>query len=362
MKKRFDGLVAIMPFAQIGMTQWDWLGARLAGALHDKLLVAGLVGVPFYELGQLDPAPEAELLTNWEAHIQLAEFLEGGYILTGSYLFEERRVKINAYIVQASGFSLIAQFDETKEDYMQILSYVCQQIAAAFGKPTNARVRERIQRTSPTSDRAAFEAAAMAMGAWADTDLTGVHKAVEKAQELDPDYLEPLDILSHATRELGSAEEMETALRTELMQLVASPSYYKSLYLVEGWLDSLQRAGETRLAAECLKARSAIQGGVGDEGIAGIYARRAQEVNDQLVAMLDQDEANRLAILGAHGWSTGQVVALALLAKGWLGQAQVADQVGQRALARVNGQRAEALYRLMGDNKKRQQAHELVTS
>lgn len=361
MKKQLSGFAAIMPFGQAGTQGWDWLGASLARMVYDKLLVAGLTAIPFHELGYLDPRPEAELLSSWEEFSLMSDYVEGGHILTGSYLFSDKRVKINAFVVEPAGLSLLAMEDETKETFARIIDRICHEIASAFGKPTNAKVRERIQAATPTNNKEAFDAMVAALDAWSAKDLRGVQRAVKQARELDPEFLDPLDVLARATKELGSTSDLSKAQTELLVQAMASPTWYRALALADELLAEANRTGNNALAADCLKTRGAIQGSISEESVTHVYARRIQETDDALVALLREDELARLRILRKNGWSTGQVVALYLMARSWEGQTQAAIRIGQVAAASFCADRANGLYRLLGSAKKRKQVAEMLS-
>ena len=360
MKKQLDGFVAMMPFIQPGTQGWDWFGASLAQTVNDKLLMAGLTVIPFFELGRLEAWPEVGLLTNWEEFSLMSDFVENGYILAGSHFFNEKRVKINIFVVKPTGLSLVAKEDETKENFMRVIDHVCHEIAAAFGKPTNAKMRERIQATTSTTSKEAFGALVSAFDAWKSKDLDGVRRAVGQAKEMDPEYLAPLDLLVRATKELGSGSELAAAQRAFLTQAMASPTRYQALALVDELLAEAQRSGNNALAADCLKTRSAIQGNTDEDSIAQVFARRVQELDGALTALLREDEIGHLRILRKNGWSTGQVVALYLMAQSWVDQTDAALQAGQRAIASFYADRAIGLYRILGNAKKRRRVKEML--
>ena len=361
--KRTSGFVAMMPFGQSGRTDLDWFGVNLARALADKLIAAGLDVISCYKLAYTRQEIHTQTLVNWEEQIRVSEVLHGGHIVTGSYLIDDKRIRINAYQVRDTGFSLIAKEEDTLDNPAALLDRVSQRIVAAFGGAVSASIRDRIAAVSATQGLPAWQALAQAWTAWAAKDLEGVRVAVRAAQELDPEFHEPLDILARATAELDGAEQAKIARKAQLTHLMsAAKPYYRALVIIDDVLAQAQRNGANDLAADCLKARAAVQRNLDKADIAQYYQQRLAQVDEEIELLLDEDESKRLVVLRDRGWTTAQAVSLYLLANSWLQQGEINLQIGRYAAARAYGQRADEIYASLGSAKKRQQAKKLLSA
>jgi hypothetical protein len=358
MENKERAFVAAMPLIELGKSGWSWLGVSLAKTLREKLLIAGLDVVPCYEIAlkeKVDPKP----FTSWESLIRLSDFIPSGHVLTGSCLFDEKRVKIYVYEVKPDGLRLLAQEDETKENFMRLLDRICFGVADAFGKPTNAQIRDYVKAATATTDQEAYEKMIEAFQKWAAHDLSGVEEAVAESQEIDPDFVDPLVLLARATRDLSEPEEAQKVWRRLLTDLMASTDF-KALAIIDEILAQAQRAGNNELAADCLKARSAVQGNLKSDDIAPLYQERTREAQDAMESLLDKSDLARLRVLQKNGWSVGEATAFFLLGKSWQRHAEVNAALGRYAVAKTYAVQASSLFTIAGNAEKYRLVRNLV--
>lgn len=350
-------LIAVMPFDRVSSSDWDWFGASLARVIAEKLIVGGFAVLPCYDLGLTEKPLDTKQLTTWEEIIKLRGFLADGAMIAGSYLLEEKRIVIKTYAVRETGFSLLARDEDVLDNLMSLVDRVCYRILAGLGEPPNAETRERLTTATSTHNAEAYQAMVAAWEAWAAGDLNAVREAAGRAQALDGDFHEPLDILTQATRQLGTAQQLRAAQKTQLVHLMTLPAYFKGLVSIESLLAQARHVGDRELEADCLKAREAVERN--SHALAKLYYARVQEIERRLVQLLEENEQHRLRILRSRGWGIGQVVTAFLIARSWLRRAEVNLEAGYYAYARLYADRAGKIYTTLGIAKKRQAAKAL---
>jgi hypothetical protein len=356
MTDKTENIVALAPLTQNGLAGLDWFGVALASAIGDKLLVGGLALVPVYDLGLRMQAGSSRL-TEWQALAPLSAHISQAAILTGSYLFEEKRVKINIYAVRPTGLLLIASEDDTKSGFMRVIDRLCHTILATYGNPTNAQIRERIQETTPTTNREAFDAMVAALTALGEENMVALRESVALANELDPDYVDPISLLAFALHQAKRADEAEAVQRKLLTHLMTKPTHYRALALATEMADS---APNKIMAQESRKVEDVVREAVAPDATTNVFAQRAQEADAKLMALLAEGERARLGPLRKKGWTIGQIAASHLVARGWLEQTEVAVQTGQYASARESGKAADDLYKALSNKMGRDQARDLL--
>ncbi len=356
--RRLGGFIAMMPFGKVGNLDWDWLGASLAKTIGEKLIFAELVIVPYYELKHLGQQVGSEVFMDWEELVRISEFLEGGHIITGSYILDDKQFVISVYVVHESGITLLAREEDTRENFIPVVGRVSQKVIATFGGPTDVETRNQLEAIAATKSLDAYQAMAAALEAWAAGNLQTVQEATERALALDPSFLDPLDILVSATRELDNVQHLRVAQKRLLTQLMSSSPSFKALVLLDKTLAYARQSGNKDLEADCLKTRKALESG-GVNNLGQLYCKRATKVEEELETLLAEKERGRWRTLRNRGWDTGQVVALYLTAQSWFRQAETNLEVGYSTTARCYALRAGSLFAVLG-SPQRQQAKKLL--
>jgi len=273
--RRLGGFIAAMPFGKVATLTWDWFGASLAKTISEKLIFAGLVVVPYYGLGHLGQQMNRDAFMDWEELIRISEFLDNGHIVTGSYILDEKRVILSIYVVHETGISLLAKDEDSRENFVPLVGRVSQRVIATFGGPTDVETRNQLEAIMDTRNLDAYQAMVAALEAWAMGDLQAVRESAERALALDPAFPDPLEILALATRQLGDAQHLRLAQKTQLIQLMSSSPSFKALVLLDKILAYSRQSGDAALEADCLVTKRALENSVGGNDLSRLYYARA---------------------------------------------------------------------------------------
>jgi serine/threonine protein kinase len=243
--------LAVLPFRNIRPDpSTDFLGFSLADAVIAKLGSVRSLSVR--------PSSVVERYRNQEIDPKAAaRALQVDTLLTGTYISEAGKLRINAQLVDANGLNILWRdvIDVPFENLLDVNDRVAQNIITSLSLDLTQEERESLKVDTPT-DEAAYEDYLRGVDLYALNDFASSVAMLEKAAALDPKYAMTWTHLgrayeANATLQFGGREQNRKAQEAYEKALSLNPSLVEPrVYMANLLTDT----GEVERAVPLLQA------------------------------------------------------------------------------------------------------------